>query len=355
MLRDVLACAALALGFIVSQMTLASSHHKAEGAPLVLMSNSGPASSVTDASHQMTEGGLQHFARSRTNRRIKFEHARRAQWPSSHVWLASASSGAALEESTDSEKSSSAITIDPFNARAIIAPEIEIQGALVDDYLFEAYRRLPQKRDAAGDFTWKDPAAAERFGLPLDRYVIGGMDPDFRELIYAAGRSMDAAGIKWSILSAFRDDWRQQIASGFKASTAGSCHGGSRSVGGYGHGRCIDLWTTEGPVDAVFDWIDRVGRKFGLLRPMPGADPAHVSTVGDWRAIAYRLRVERWTASIIAAVSALAGADLAAGLTEVVTLPEWKISPAMASALPLQNDLPARFTARGFPKPGSDD
>jgi hypothetical protein len=321
MLRDVLACAALALGFIVSQMTLASSHHKAEGAPLVLMSNSGPASSVTDASHQMTEGGLQHFARSRTNRRIKFEHARRAQWPSSHVWLASASSGAALEESTDSEKSSSAITIDPFNARAIIAPEIEIQGALVDDYLFEAYRRLPQKRDAAGDFTWKDPAAAERFGLPLDRYVIGGMDPDFRELIYAAGRSMDAAGIKWSILSAFRDDWRQQIASGFKASTAGSCHGGSRSVGGYGHGRCIDLWTTEGPVDAVFDWIDRVGRKFGLLRPMPGADPAHVSTVGDWRAIAYRLRVERWTASIIAAVSALAGADLAAGLTEVVTLP----------------------------------
>jgi len=368
MLRDVLAAhccmlmprkgAALLLGFIVSQLTLAPWYHKAEGAPLVLRSNSDPASSLADASDPTTEGRLRHFARSWTNRQIKFEHAKRVQGLGSHVWFASAPSRASLEENTASEKSSSAITmleLDPFNDRAITGPEMEIQGALVDDYLFEAYRRLSQKRDAAGDFTWKDPAAAEHFGLPLDRYVIGGMDPDFRELIYAAGKSMDAAGIKWSILSAFRDDWRQQIASGFKASTAGSCHGGSRAVGGYGHGRCIDLWTTEGPEDALFAWIDRTGRKFGLLRPIPGADPAHVGTVGDWRAIAYRLRMERLTAAIIAAVSALAGSDLVAGLTEVVTSPEWKMSPAMASALPLQKRLPVRFTARGFPKPGSDD
>ena len=106
------------------------------------------------------------------------------------------------------------------------------------------------------------------------------MDPDFRKLIYAAGRAMDAASVKWSILSAFRDNWRQQIASGFKASAERSGHGGSRAVGGYGYDRCIDLWTTEGPVDALFAWIDRAGRKFGLLRLMPSADSAHVGTVG---------------------------------------------------------------------------
>jgi hypothetical protein len=32
------------------------------------------------------------------------------------------------------------------------------------------------------------------------------MDPDFKELIYAAGKQMDAAGIQWSMLPAFRDD-----------------------------------------------------------------------------------------------------------------------------------------------------
>jgi hypothetical protein len=240
------------------------------------------------------------------------------------------------------------LELDPFNsdAGARTAPETEIPSLRIDGYLFEAYRRLPQKRDSSGDFTWKDPAAAEHFGLPLDRYVIGGMDPDFRELIYAAGRSMDAAGIKWSILSAFRDNWRQQIASGFKASTERSCHGGSRAVGGYGHGRCIDLWTAEGPVDPLFAWIDRAGRKFGLLRPMPSADPAHVGTVGDWRAIAYRLRLERLTAAIIATIRALAGSDMVAGLTEVVTSPEWETPPAMASAVPLKKSLPVHFAAR---------
>jgi hypothetical protein len=362
MLRDVLTArsrmlmprkgAALVLGFIVSQMTLAPWQSKPDrAAQLVLWPNSDPASSLNEVPHHTTEARLRHFTRSWTHRHITFERVRRDRGPDSNVGLASAPSDAPPKESTAREKSSPAMTIlelDPFNsyARAIAAPEMEIQGLLVDDYLFEAYRRLPQKRDASGDFTWKDPAAAEHFGLPLDRYVIGGMDPDFRELIYAAGRNMDAAGIKWSILAAFRDDWRQQIASGFKASADGSCHGGSRAVGGYGHGRCIDLWTTEGPVDAMFAWIDRVGRKFGLLRPMPGADPAHVSTVGDWRAIAYRLRVERLTAAMIAAVSALAGSDLVAGLTAVVTSPEWEMPPAMASALQVKKSLPVRFTAR---------
>ena len=356
MLRDVLAARwrmlmprigiALVFGFVVSQLALASS---AEGAPqtmhrLVLWPNSDPAGSVDDQSHHAPQVRLRNFVRSWTHRHINFRSAKSEPGPSSNFEFVSVSS------SSSSESASPAMTmleLDPFNsyARAIAAPEMESPGSLVNNYLFEAYRRLPQKRDAAGDFTWKDPAAAEHVGLPLDRYVIGGMDRDFRELIYAAGRSMDAAGIKWAILSAFRDDWRQQIASGFKASADGSCHGGSRAVGGYGHGRCIDLWTTEGHVDALFAWIDRAGRRFGLLRPMPSADPAHVSTVGDWRAIAFRLRVERWTAAMIATVRTFAGSDFVAGLTDIVTSPEWERPPAMASTLPLKKSL-IRFAAR---------
>jgi hypothetical protein len=77
----------------------------------------------------------------------------------------------------------------------------------VDDYLWQVYQRAPVKRDSSGDFTWKDPAAAKRFGLSLPLYVITGMDSDFREQLYHAGHAMDAAGIRWSILSGFRDDY----------------------------------------------------------------------------------------------------------------------------------------------------
>ena len=64
-------------------------------------------------------------------------------------------------------------------------------------------------------------------GLALQEYVIGGMDPGFREQLSRAGRAMDADGIQWSMLSAFRDDYRQRLASGFKARTGNSLHGGA--------------------------------------------------------------------------------------------------------------------------------
>src|SRR5271166_566544 len=68
---------------------------------------------------------------------------------------------------------------------------------VVDRYLWEVYQRAPTKRDHSGDFTWKDLAAAKRMGISLPGYVIGGMDPDFREQLYHAGQAMDAAGIRW--------------------------------------------------------------------------------------------------------------------------------------------------------------
>jgi hypothetical protein len=167
----------------------------------------------------------------------------------------------------------------------------------VDRYLWEVYQRAPTKRDRSGDFTWKDPAAAKRMGISLPEYVIGGMDPDFREQLYHAGQAMDAAGIQWSMLSAFRDDYRQGLAKGFKARVGRSLHGGSRATGGHGHGRAVDLTNADGDANIVWQWIEANGSKFGLYRPIPGPDPAHVQSRGEWHKLAIALRETRLRAA----------------------------------------------------------
>jgi hypothetical protein len=163
----------------------------------------------------------------------------------------------------------------------------------VQDYLWEVYQRKPVKSDSSGDFTWKDQAAAKRLGISLRSYAIGGMDPDFREQLYHAGHAMDAAGLHWSMLSAFRDDYRQGLASGFKAHGGNSLHGGSRATGGYGHGRAIDITGAEGDSDAVWHWVDAHGSKYGLARPMTRIDPAHIQARGSYHDLAHTLREAR--------------------------------------------------------------
>jgi hypothetical protein len=163
----------------------------------------------------------------------------------------------------------------------------------VERYLWRVYERAPIKKDRSGDFTWKDPAAAKHMGVSMPEYVIGGMDPDFREQLYHAGKAMDADGVKWAILSAFRDDYRQRLASGYKASARNSLHGGSHRVGGYGHGRAVDVTAVDGDAEEVWHWLDKHGGKYGLSRPMPKADPAHIQSRGNWRAIAHALKRER--------------------------------------------------------------
>jgi hypothetical protein len=198
------------------------------------------------------------------------------------------SAGSADPESTSSiAESASIVESAPPRKRAASTTQE------VDDYLWEVYQRAPVKRDSSGDFTWKDPAAAKRFGLSMPAYVITGMDPDFREQLYHAGKAMDAAGVRWAILSAFRDDYRQSIASGLKAGASNSLHGGMARTGGYGHGRAVDLTGEDGNPGPVWKWIDAHGGKYGLSRPMPGADPAHVQAGGAWNKIALALRQSR--------------------------------------------------------------
>src|SRR6516165_10119022 len=136
------------------------------------------------------------------------------------------------------------------------------------------------------DFTWKDPKAAEKAGKPMIAYVIGGMDRSFKLKLFHALRAADKAGLSPGITSAFRDDYRQSLASGLKAATDRSYHGGS-SRGGYGHGLAADVVSVNGETrdqrysssENLWKWIDLHGKEFGIGRPYLDRDPAHVAPI----------------------------------------------------------------------------
>jgi len=136
------------------------------------------------------------------------------------------------------------------------------------------------------DFTWKDPDAAEKRGMSMPLYVIGGMEQSFRVKLYRLMRAADDAGFAPGITSGFRDDYRQSIASGQKASTNSSYHGGSLR-GGYGHGLAADVVSTKGATradrwittDLLWKWIDEQGAQYGIGRPYLDRDPPHITPI----------------------------------------------------------------------------
>jgi len=136
------------------------------------------------------------------------------------------------------------------------------------------------------DFAWKDPIAAQKAGMSLKDYVIGGMDRGFKRKLYHALRAMDDAGLSPGITSGFRDDYRQEIASGNKAATDSSYHGGSRR-GGYGHGLAADLVSVKGATRAercesseiLWKWMDAHEQELGIGRPYLDKDPPHVAPI----------------------------------------------------------------------------
>jgi hypothetical protein len=136
------------------------------------------------------------------------------------------------------------------------------------------------------DFAWKDPKAAQKTGMSLKDYVIGGMDRDFKRKLYDALHAMEDAGFSPGITSAFRDDYRQELARGNKAAADSSYHGGSRR-GGYGHGLAADLVSVKGETraercassDILWKWIDAHEKELGIGRPYLDRDPPHVAPV----------------------------------------------------------------------------
>jgi hypothetical protein len=187
------------------------------------------------------------------------------------------------------------------------------EDACIDRYLWGLYQRTP-KEDAIRvqeqrkvsikrkgrmvtvtrsfttvtdeDFSWKDPKAADKAGLPATDYVIGGIDRDFRQKLFQMLRAADMAGLSPGITSGFRDDYRQSIASGLKAANDRSYHGGSFR-GGYGHGLAADIVSVNGATraqrlaasDVLWKWVDNHGKEFGIGRPYLDRDPPHVAPI----------------------------------------------------------------------------
>jgi hypothetical protein len=154
-------------------------------------------------------------------------------------------------------------------------------------------------KPAGEDFAWKDPKAAALAGMaPMD-YVIGGMDPAFRVTLYHALHALEDAGFKPGIMCAFRDDYRQSIATGLKAQNDRSYHGGSFR-GGYGHGVAADIVSVRGETRTerlaatteMWAWIDRHEKDLGIGRPYLDRDPPHVAPIDGQEYADHRLRAK---------------------------------------------------------------
>jgi len=136
------------------------------------------------------------------------------------------------------------------------------------------------------EFSWKDRKAAARAGMSMIDYVFGGVDQNFRRRLFYLLHAAEQAGLSPGITSAFRDDYRQSIASGLKAADDRSYHGGS-SRGGYGHGLAADVVSVKGATRAqrqtssetLWKWIDAHGKEFGIGRPYLDHDPPHVAPI----------------------------------------------------------------------------
>lgn len=194
-----------------------------------------------------------------------------------------------------------------------VRDQCSTEDACIGRYLWELYQRTP-KEDAIRvqeqrkvsvkrkgrmvtvtrtfttvtdeDFSWKDPKAADKAGMPAPDYVIGGIDRDFKLKLFQMLRAADKAGLSPGITSGFRDDYRQSIASGLKAANDRSYHGGS-SHGGYGHGLAADIVSVNGVTRAqrlvaseiLWKWVDDHGKEFGIGRPYLDRDPPHVAPI----------------------------------------------------------------------------
>ena len=134
------------------------------------------------------------------------------------------------------------------------------------------------------DFGWKDPKAADKAGMSMMDYVIGGMDRRFKLKLFYTLYAAEQAGLSPGITSAFRDDYRQAIATGLKAATDRSYHGGS-TRGGYGRGLAADVVSVKGnsraqrwvSTEKLWKWIDEHGKDFEIGRPYLDRDPPHVA------------------------------------------------------------------------------
>jgi hypothetical protein len=225
-----------------------------------------------------------------------------------------------LPEETPPSQAATAIPANPESSEAKqvvgtveVLDECYVMETCIDRYLWALYQRTPKEDSVKEseqrrvtvkrkgklvtvtrtttsvvdeDFAWKDPKAADKAGMSMTDYVIGGMDQGFKQRLFRMLLAAEQAGLSPGITSAFRDDYRQSIASGLKAASDRSYHGGSFR-GGYGHGLAADVVSTKGDTraqrqassEAFWRWIDVHGKDFGIGRPYHDHDPPHVGPI----------------------------------------------------------------------------
>jgi hypothetical protein len=227
-----------------------------------------------------------------------------------------------------------AVGSTPSVESAEVPDECLVAETCVDRYLWALYQRTPKEDSiktqerrkvsvrkkgrlvnvtktftklADEDFTWKDPKAAEHVGMSMADYVIGGVDREFKLKLFHMLRAAEQAGLSPGITSAFRDDYRQSIASGLKAANDRSYHGGS-SHGGYGHGLAADIVSVNGATRAqrltasqtLWDWVDAHGKEFGIGRPYLDRDPPHVAPIDGKEYADHHSKIKTKLASLAA-------------------------------------------------------
>src|SRR5256884_2538502 len=129
------------------------------------------------------------------------------------------------------------VNVNPLEA----SDECVLSEECIDQYLWSAYDRarevdtikVQEKIKTTGrkngksrtvtktvtklvneDFTWKDPHAAEKAGMSVTQYVIGGMDRGFKERLYRLFRALGDAGLAPGMTSGLPCDNPRTIASG---------------------------------------------------------------------------------------------------------------------------------------------
>ncbi|MGF6312600.1 hypothetical protein ABIB82_006493 [Bradyrhizobium sp. i1.8.4] len=243
--------------------------------------------------------------------------------------VAAALTDPALPPDTQPGQTPAANTPDP-EPRAVKAAVDSVEildecwdvNACIDRYLWALYQRtpkedtikVPEQREVTvkrkkkmvtvtrtftrlvdEDFAWKDAKAAERASMPMMDYVMGGVDRSFKLKLFRALLAAEQAGLSPGITSAFRDDYRQSIASGLKAASNRSYHGGSLR-GGYGHGLAADIVSIDGATrddrwrssERLWKWVDAHGKEFGVARPYLDFDPPHLAPIDGQEYAAHR-------------------------------------------------------------------
>jgi hypothetical protein len=223
------------------------------------------------------------------------------------------SPAATPEQATGAGTSEAANTAKQIVGTAEILDECYVIDACADRYLWALYERTRKEdtvkentrrevtvkrkgkmvtvtrtvtRVVDEDFGWKDPKAAAHANMPVTDYVIGGMDREFKLRLFRLLIAAEQAGLSPGITSAFRDNYRQSIASGLKAADDRSFHGGSLR-GGYGHGLAADIVSVNGATRAMrqassetlWNWVDKHGKDYGIGRPYHDRDPPHVGPI----------------------------------------------------------------------------